>query len=352
MKGLCSYRRVSVPKVEETIKKALLCQLSYAPTKFNLSQQLDHDSSPAQHTITSELVSDAEFGFPGNVRDHDVERVLGRVIRSLERRRVVGELRVGLRRRPVVNHDLQRLPPGRIGSLACAEVDAHRVSVGLAGESLAKKLAVLVAESVAVIEIQRAAALLAGIDPKLQRAIGSFIGALDQRLQRKNASAADVHRQGIKRGMNERPEWVRRSRSVFGDVVGNLHNGWFWRRNRRLEAGPEVIPITLRERDHVIVERLGEWLRSDQQAGTQQKLRIEIAEPVRRRRENFRELEKNGTHHGEAGARGFVGETCKCKAAGGSGFRCSGGESLRAPGRGPRLPASASLSWCGRGRGD
>ena len=102
----------------------------------------------------------------------------------------------------------------------------------------------LVAESVAVIEIQRAAALLAGIDPQFQRAVGSFVGTLDQRLQRQNASAPDVHRQGIKRGMNEGPEWIRRSRSVFGDIVGNLHDGRFWRGNRRLEPSPEIIPIT------------------------------------------------------------------------------------------------------------
>ena len=86
--------------------------------------------------------------------------------------------------------------------MARTEIYAHRVPVRLAGESLAEKLTVLVAKCMPVIKIERPCALLSGIDAKFQRSDGGFIGALDERLERQDASASDIDWQSVEYRMD------------------------------------------------------------------------------------------------------------------------------------------------------
>src|ERR1700752_4738916 len=82
------------------------------------------------------------------------------------------------------------------------ERQAHGVGVGLAGENLTKNFSLLVAESMAVVEIDGAAALRAGIDAEFQRTAGNLVGVLNQRLKWQDASAANIGWHGVERGMD------------------------------------------------------------------------------------------------------------------------------------------------------
>src|ERR1700674_3360701 len=97
---------------------------------------------------------DAEAGFPGDIRDHHVEGARWCVVRRADRRIAIRQLGIGLSRRPVVNHNLHGFPPRCISSLARAEADSQPIAIGLAAERLAEKLAALVVQGVAVIEIK------------------------------------------------------------------------------------------------------------------------------------------------------------------------------------------------------
>ena len=60
----------------------------------------------------------------------------------------------------------------------------------------------LVAKCMPVIKIERPCALLSGIDAKFQRTDGDFIRALDEWLERQDASASDIHRQDVEYRMD------------------------------------------------------------------------------------------------------------------------------------------------------
>src|SRR3981189_3038011 len=97
--------------------------------------------------------SDAEVGFPGDIRDHHVEGGLSGVVGRADRGGAIRHLGIDWSRRPVANHNLHCFPPGCISSLARAEADPQRIAIRLTCERLAEKLAALVAQGVAVIEI-------------------------------------------------------------------------------------------------------------------------------------------------------------------------------------------------------
>src|ERR1700687_3120218 len=107
-----------------------------------------------------------------------------------------------MRGRPVIDDYLDELPPWRVRALARVERQAHGVGVGLTRKSLTKIFSLLVAEGVAVVEVDRAAALRAGIDAEFERSTGSFLCALNQRLKWQDAPAANVDGHGVERGMD------------------------------------------------------------------------------------------------------------------------------------------------------
>ena len=123
--------------------------------------------------------ADAELGLCRHIRQRHVQSMLLRVIGCFQRIGAAGKLRFGMCGRPVVNYDFHQLPPRGIRSLARTKGYSHRVAIGLTGERLAEELSVLIAEGVPVIEIERTAALRAGIDMKLQRTAWSFVRVLD-----------------------------------------------------------------------------------------------------------------------------------------------------------------------------
>src|SRR5260370_5776807 len=167
---------------------------------------------------------------------------------------------------------------------------------------MAEKLAVLVAKCMPVIKIERPCALLSGIDAKFQRTDGSFIGALDEWLERQDDSASDIHWEGIEYGMDS---GGRREAGARGSG-DNIDDRRCRPRSGSLEPGPEVVPLTFWERDGVVIEGLSEWGWSDQQAGAQKEFRIETIEARGRWREDLRKLKKHGTHDRNAGTCGLV----------------------------------------------
>src|SRR5579871_5462356 len=113
--------------------------------------------------MSSELMRlasfNAELGFASNVRQRHMQRVLFEIVGGLQGIRAARELCLGMRRRPVVNDYLDEFPPWRMRTLARMESEVHRVGFGSTRESLAEIVAVLIRERVAVVEIDRAAAL-------------------------------------------------------------------------------------------------------------------------------------------------------------------------------------------------
>src|SRR5277367_2591064 len=90
--------------------------------------------------------------------------------------------------RPVVDDDLDLLPPGREAALAGTDFHVHTVAGFLAGELRAQIFALLIAEAVPIVEIDGAFAVRAGVDAELERALRGFVGALNERLHGDDAS--------------------------------------------------------------------------------------------------------------------------------------------------------------------
>lgn len=109
--------------------------------------------SPPIGNLVRIPASDCELGLSFWSWDNYVKRMAGRVKGCLEQRRAVRELRVSTLGVPIVDNNLNGLPPRRIRTLARAEIHAHRAVVRLALEFLTEKFALLVAESMTIIEV-------------------------------------------------------------------------------------------------------------------------------------------------------------------------------------------------------
>src|SRR5258708_1147402 len=162
----------------------------------------------------------------------------------------------------------------------------------------------LVSKCMPVIKIERPCAVLSGIDTKFQRPGGGFIGALDEWLERQDASSPDRHRQGVEYRMDS----GRRGEAGSRGCGDNINDRRCRRRSGSLEPSPEVVPLTFWERYGVVIGGLSEWRWSDQQAGSQEELRIETIELRGRWCEDLWKLEEHGTHDRNAGTRGFIGK--------------------------------------------
>src|SRR5579864_8382752 len=128
-------------------------------------------------------------------------------------------------------------------TLTRVESEVHRAGFGFAREPLAEIVAALVRESVAVVEIDRAAALRSRIYAKLQRPAGSFVGVLNQRLERQDASAVHINRHRIQLRMN----LARLGEFNVGTTLRGLCDRWRGRLVRSFLSRPEVVPGTGRE---------------------------------------------------------------------------------------------------------
>ena len=75
-----------------------------------------------------------------------------------------------------------------------------------------------------------------------------------------------------------------------------------------LISRPEVEPGSWRIGDRIIPRHLGKWWRSDQQAGAEQELGVDVIESGKSGREDFRKFHIHRTHEREASARGLIGK--------------------------------------------
>src|SRR5271165_456870 len=96
-----------------------------------------------------------------------------------------------------------------------------------------------------IIEINRAAARLAGIDAQLEWAVRRLIGALYQWLQWKNAAAAHIHGQCVEGGVNLGRLGEASFALPFGDRIGDLHDFRASRLMGYFLPSPEVVPIAI-----------------------------------------------------------------------------------------------------------
>src|SRR4051812_32832791 len=128
--------------------------------------------------------------------------MLLRIIRRLQWIRAPRDLRFRVRRRPVVNYDLDKLPPGPVRTFPGMEVQLQRLGIGMAAELLPQELPALISESVTIIPIDHPHAVVARIHSKLQRSSRSFFRTLNHRLDGQNTSSAHIDRQRIELRMH------------------------------------------------------------------------------------------------------------------------------------------------------
>ena len=170
------------------------------------------------------------------------------------------------------------------------KVQLDRFCVGLAGEILAEIFALLVAQGVAVIEINGATALRTGIDMEFERSVGSFVGVLNQRLHRENASVANIHRQGLERRMDG-----MRPGNFGAHVEGSDDRGDRSRLGRRWRSsGPSRSRTSRDLREGRRRSRRASRRRAaERSAGRAEKeFGVEMIEAVGVGREDFREFEE------------------------------------------------------------
>ena len=139
-----------------------------------------------------------------------------------------------------------------------------------------KDFPLLVSEGVAIVLIECAFAIVAGIDTQLKRAVGSFTSVLHDRLHRENRSGANVKRQLIE------------ARAQLNFLV-----------MRVLDTSPKVVPIAWGKADVFGVHHFcRDW--GDKKIAAEEKITIVAVKLLR-----LRIFEKQRSHQGNAGACGF-----------------------------------------------
>src|SRR5438309_2646813 len=149
---------------------------------------------------------------------------------------------------PAVDGDGDLAPPGAVGAYAPVEVDLQARVGDAAADRLAKVGALLERHRVAVVEVERAAAVGTGVDVEGERALRSLGGALDERLARQDGSRTDEDRQALKR---------RGRRDGLGGGIAPR------------EAGPVIVPASRREADVVFGGTLRVRRRGDEEVAAQ-----------------------------------------------------------------------------------
>src|SRR5271165_938683 len=145
-------------------------------------------------------------------------------------------------------------PPWLEGAFFDRAGDAHSAGGELASVMYAQEFAALVGESVAVILIQRSAAIVSGINAQLQRPGRGLLSALHQRLHGNHRACTHEQRQLLEPGMQAQ----RRGAPTFF-------------------AGPKVVPSAGRKLHILRVGHLGHD-RSDEEIAAKQKVAIVAVE--------------------------------------------------------------------------
>ena len=222
------------------------------------------------------------------------------------------------------------MPPGFEGTFGGGEVDGEgAVGVEGAGEVHAEVLAGPEGKGFAVVLVEGAVAVVAGIDAKGEGAVRGFFGALSEGRDGDDGAAADVDGEVGEGGLDHQGMagcddagygLGFRLGLSFGLWLG-FGLGFDLRGVALLEvpggdffgavdafAGPVVEPDAGREVDFVGSDFFGGWVGGDQDVGAEEELATGIEIDGVAVGGGVGELEEEGTHDGEAGAGGLFGD--------------------------------------------